>query len=77
MSSAPLRHPRLHLRYALGTFVSEVPAVIMADKGNANQFNPLSPRKKPCGDILIARPAFTGSHARYFWLRVLQNQNKL
>lgn len=43
MSSAPLRHPRLHLRYALGTFVSEVTAVIMADKGNGNQFNPLSP----------------------------------
>lgn len=61
-----LSHPRLHLRYAMGTFVSEVPAVIMAEwKCQSVQF--FIAANEPCRETLNCKKAFTGSHASYFW----------
>lgn len=72
MSSEPCLIQRLHLRYALGTFVPEVFAVSMANwKWQSVQF--IITVNEPCREILNCEAAFMGSKASYFWNSV---QNK-
>lgn len=71
MSSETPSHPRLHLRYAMGTFVSEVPAVIMSEwKWKSVQY--FIAANEPCREILNCKPAFMGSHASYLANCVLE-----